>query len=75
MESEKVEQQLDMTLERFMELFEDHIGKGYAEVEVIDGFDDILYDLNVVKSLPMVRINLREKVHGWKRLFRRYIHE
>ena len=71
----KVKQQLDMTLERFMDLYEDQIGRGYAEVEVFDGFDDVLYSLNVVKTPPMGRMNLREKVHGWKRLFRRYIHE
>ncbi|MCG3225939.1 MAG: hypothetical protein H7645_03410 [Candidatus Heimdallarchaeota archaeon] len=72
---EEVEGQMDMTLGAFLELYEQDIGKGYADTEKFDGFDQTLQELNVVKTKPMGRINLREKVSSWKKIFRRYKHK
>ncbi|MCE7743354.1 MAG: hypothetical protein GOP50_12960 [Candidatus Heimdallarchaeota archaeon] len=71
---EEVKNQLEMTYGAFLEKYEDKIGRGYAEPAVFDSFDEVLYNLNVVKSKPMGMINLGEKVRGWKKLFRRYRH-
>ncbi len=72
---EEVEGQMDMTLGAFLELYEQDIGKGYVDTEKFDGFDQILQELNVVKTKPMGMINLREKVSGWKKIFRKYKHK
>ena len=72
---EEVKNQMDMTYGAFLELYENQIGRGYSEPAVFDGFDDVLYNLNVVKSKSMGMINLEEKVRGWKRLFKKYKHK
>ncbi|MHA1668026.1 MAG: hypothetical protein ACTSUR_05140 [Candidatus Heimdallarchaeaceae archaeon] len=69
---EEVKAQLDMTLGAFLENYDQEIGKGYVDTTKFEGFDQILLDLSIVKSQPIEKINLKEKVKWWKRICRKY---
>ncbi len=64
-ESEKVEKQLDMTLEKFIDLYGDKIGRGYVDVSDFENFEDTLLELGVVPKRAMKDIPLKVKYKSW----------